>query len=71
MFDNVHTHVHMQPSVEQIYIHTNSLCKEQASMREMLRAVNERNRRLEAELVRISAILRTQFGSSPNDELEL
>ena len=40
-------------------------------MREMLRAMNERNRRLEAELVRISAILRTQFGSSPNDELDL
>ena len=61
----------MQPSVEQIHTHTNSMVKEQASVRETLRAMNERNRRMEAALIHISSVLRAQFGSSPSAELEL
>ena len=61
----------LQPSVEQIHAHTNSLMKEQAAMRETMKAMNDRNRRMEAALVDILSVLRAQFGTSPSAELEL
>ena len=63
--------IHAQPSVDHIYTHTNSLVKEQASVREALRAMNERNRRMEADLTYIRSVLKRQFGTSPSAELEL
>ena len=66
------THAHIaQPSIEQVHIHTNSLVKEVASLKETVKALNERNRRMEAALVRISSVLEAQSGSSPSARQKL
>ena len=64
-----------QPSIEQVNIHTNSLVKDVTAMRITIKALNERNRRMEtaleerdrrmeATLLHISKTLGKQFDSS-------
>ena len=63
----VHAHI-VQPSIEQVHTHTNSLVKEVASLKEAVRVLSERNQRMEAALARISSVLETQFSSSVGAE---
>ena len=64
-------HAHMaQPCIEQVHTYTFSLVKEVASLKETVEVLNERNRRMEATLARVSSVLETQFSSSPSAKQE-
>lgn len=62
--------ISMQPSIEQIHIYTHSLVKEMAGLKETIRILNDRNRRMEATVTHISTFVGKQFGISPNPDLE-
>ena len=63
---------YIQPSIEQVHVHTQSLVKEMATMKETIRLLNDRNRRMEDALVYITTTLKSlnQFTTSPNAEFE-
>ena len=61
----------MQASIEQVHIYTQSLVKEMASMRETIKTLNDRNRRIEATLTHITTTLARQFGTPPTPDLEI
>ena len=60
----------LQPTIEQVHVHTQSLVKEMATMKDTIKLLNDRNRRMEDALVYITTTLKSQFASSPNTEFE-
>ena len=60
----------MQPSIEQIHLNTNSLVKEMACLKETIRIMNERNRRMESTVTHIAKFVGNELGISPNPDLE-
>ena len=60
----------LQPSIEQVHVHTQSLVKEMATMKDTIKLLNDRNRRMEDALVYITSTLKSQFASSPTPVFE-